>query len=41
MSTTLKDSRLNICCDTQVRALLDQPAGHARVSVPSSFSRMP
>ncbi len=32
-SSTLKDSRLNIRCDSQARALLDKAASYARVSV--------
>lgn len=31
--TTRKDSRLNIRCDTQARALLDRAAAYTRVSV--------
>lgn len=32
-TTTLKDSRLNIRCDTHARALLDRAAAYARVSI--------
>lgn len=32
-NTALKDSRLNIRCDTQARALLDRAAAYTRVSV--------
>jgi uncharacterized protein (DUF1778 family) len=32
-ATTLKDSRLNIRCDTRVRALLDRAAAYTHVSV--------
>jgi uncharacterized protein (DUF1778 family) len=32
-ATAVKDSRLNIRCDTQARALLDRAAAYSRVSV--------
>ena len=32
-TTALKDTRLNIRCDMQARALLDRAAAYARVSV--------
>lgn len=32
-ATTLKDSRLNIRCDTRARELLDRAAAYAHVSV--------
>ena len=32
-TTTLKDSRLNIRCDTHARALLDRAAAYTRISI--------